>query len=203
MGLKNVAACVFFFSSGLVHAEKALDLALRDVKAGYHAPVSFGGVSPGESLADGCTNIVRVLTYRSQHPGYGDKVNQNNYGYGFKCRIGDRNPMFFDLGGLENSQRGSTFAAGVGKQIDLVNYEIVRGWWVGYYIGGEAMFITYEWPSRKKQYMGLAPMLHEGAFVRRRSPVDGLSVVVGIERDHLPIGGIKLFKAYGGLELRF
>lgn len=185
---------------------KPLNLTLeRDAKSKAVAVrhVQFGS-EQSVSVADAlCKSVVRVITFRSHHPGYGYRVNQNNWGYGFKCRFGDKNPWYGTLGGLINSQSGSTFVVGIGKQFDLLTFLGPFNTEIKYYVGTELDAIAYEWPSRKMIYYGIAPLWHQGVAVRLSGRPSEVFAVVGIEEQRLPIDRIRMYQAYARVVVRF
>lgn len=188
----------FFVSAGL--CAPPLDLVLRDFKTQSvsHLPyLRFGPEGLGTSLADDhCTTIDQVFSLRSQHPVYGNRVNQDNKGFGFKCRIGKQDPMYVHMGGLINSQWGTTFITGVGKQVDLLSVEGPFRTQFRYYVGAELDALSYEWPSRRKTYYGAAPLAHQGVAGSYSSNTSGLSATAGIEQQHLPVDHIKVYQYF-------
>lgn len=198
MRLKYSLFLSFLMAS--VACAQPLDLVLRGPKdrAQHLLYVRFGS-EPVDSLAENyCTTIAQVFSFRSQHPGYGNRVNQNNKGYGFKCRIGAQDPTFVHLGGLTNSQWGSTFVGGIGKQIDLLFFEGPFGTKIRYYIGAELDAISYEWPARRITYYGIAPLWHQGVAVHLpgNGKFSGLIGVIGMEQQHLPVDHILMYQGY-------
>jgi hypothetical protein len=177
-----------------------LDLTLRDLKKQSLRHASLVRFAPEESAASlaesYCTNVTQVFSLRSQHPTYGNRVNQNNKGYGFKCRIGSQNPTFVHLGGLVNSQWGTTFIGGIGKQVDIFSIEGPFRTELRYYVGAELDVLSYEWPSRRMLYFGVAPLWHQGAAIHFSSQTSGFSGAVGIEQQHLPVDSILVYQGY-------
>lgn len=149
---------------------------------------SFHGHDTGQSLADvWCKTVTRMVYSNSKHPGYGDRVNQENRGAGFKCRFNDKDPTFVTAAGLTNSQEGATFAVSVGKQYDLFEARISR-FEVRGYVGASLTTMSYEVPNRHKEYLLLfIPMAHRGVSVS----LSGLCTV-GWEEELLPVDKIRL-----------
>lgn len=164
-------------------------------------PARFNFREESVSLADTyCTSVVRVFPWSSYHPGYGHKVNQNQNGYGFKCRIGTKNPTIVELAGMTNSQRGATLAFGIGKQIDLVSVRGPLGSKLSYYVGGSINFLAYEWPSRQAMYFAWpVPLVHHGLALQLPRNLG----VIGVEEERLPVDGIRLYKYYAKLTFEF
>lgn len=184
MGFIRLMCCmlfVFLCGEGLAK-DKALDLSLRDTKyadirpLGFPGPsevwqdtfpdtrqsptMSFRGNGESTSVTDiWCKSITRTFWSNSRHPGgdRGGRLNQENRGIGFKCRIEKDNPVYFSLDTLTNSQRGASMAASMGKQLDLVNLYGVK-----YYVGLSATLLSYEMPRRRKTVYGIVPMPHRG-----------------------------------------
>jgi hypothetical protein len=153
-----------------------------------HPTMSFRGVNIGKSIADvWCKTVTRMVYNNSRHPGYGDRVNQDNDGYGFKCRIDEQDPFFVSVVGLTNSWKGATFAISGGKQYDLLHMKFSRVE-VSAYVGMSLTSLSYEAPNRHKDYYLLfIPMAHRGVSVS----VSGLCTV-GWEEELLPVDRIRL-----------
>lgn len=147
--------------------------------------VSFGGSGEGSSIADvWCKSITRTFWTHSLHPGgdHGGRLNQDNWGVGFKCRIARDDPLYVTVDALTNSQRGTSFATSFGKQLDVVSFYGVKA-----YVGISATMLSYEMPGRHKTMYGIVPMPHRGISYE----LPGGWGNVGMEEQFLP-QGIKL-----------
>lgn len=148
---------------------------------------SFHGYNTGQSLADvWCKTVTRMVYSNSKHPGYGDRVNQENDGVAFKCRFDDEDPIFVTMAGLTNSQKGVTFAVSIGKQFDMFEVRVAHVQVKGY-VGTSLTAMSYEIPHKHKEYFLAIPMAHRGVSVS----FSGLCTV-GWEEEILPVDRIRL-----------
>lgn len=133
-----------------------------------------------------CHSATYTYWSNSRHPGhkYVDLLNQDQDGFGIKCRKTGRHPTFFSVDGMTNSQFGETFAVSVGKQLDLLEYKGVK-----LYVGISLTGISYKRPERQDTVYGVAPFRHRG--ISWELPWYQLGTI-GWEEQRLPVGNIRL-----------
>lgn len=199
MGLKHFLSLLFFVSAAVCAQPLDMTQYQKTERVRQLSHIRFGPADLSDNLAESyCTTITQVFSLRSQHPGYGDRVNQRNRGYGFKCRIGTQDPNFVHMGGVDNSQWGSTFVVGFGKQVDMLSLKGPFNTEIRYYVGAELDALSYEWPSRRMTYYGIAPLWHQGLALHLSvsGKSSGFTGVIGMEQQHLPVDHIRMYQGY-------
>jgi hypothetical protein len=132
---------------------------------------------------DGC-RTVEVLAYqRSKHPRPGH-FQEHNHGTGLRCSASPESRFSWLLAGLENSQRGSTLAAGAGLRFSAPRWHSL-----GAHVGLDITGIIYEEPARGRAVAGVLHIPYYGLSYE----LPGRAGILGYNENRLAYTGIKLY----------
>lgn len=176
MRTRNIAVLVFSAFVGFAHAGDSASVTTykdpetrrvltlpknpANVPAGRALNHPFGDMAEATFADTWCKQLTYTYWSNSRHPGYKTQMNQHQDGMGFKCRKSGSNPTFVSFDTMTNSQFGATFAASVGKQLDLIDFKGIK-----YYYGISITALSYEMPAKGRTAYGAVPIWHRGASV--------------------------------------